>query len=67
MIQGADFTIDYAVAKFGAGGDDLGKLGRPVQALAAEQGRLATDRAQLHPVAIELDLVRPACARRRLV
>jgi hypothetical protein len=37
MVQRHHIAVDDPVSELGAGGDDLRKLGRPIQALAGQQ------------------------------
>ena len=67
LIQRHDLAIDYAIAQRRAGGGDLRKLRRPIQAFAGSKARLAANGAQLHAIAVELDLVSPARTGRRLL
>ena len=60
VVQRHHLAVDDAVRQLGAGRDDLLELVRPVEALAGQERGLAALGAQLHAVAVELDLVRPA-------
>ena len=66
-VEGYDLAVVDPLLKPGAGGDDLGKPDGPVETLAGQKRRLAVRCAQLHPVAVELDLVGPRSALRRLL
>ena len=60
VIERDDLAVDHHVRQRAALPGDGGELFGPVEALAGFQGRLAILDAQLHAVAVELDLMAPA-------
>ena len=67
VVEGDHLPVDDPVGQTRAGPDDGRELRRPVQPLAGQQRRMAVLGAQLHAIAVELDLMRPALALRRLL
>ncbi len=65
VIEGDDLAVDQHVGQRGALFRDGAELLRPVQPLAGLERRLAVLDAQLHAVAVELDLVAPPFPVRR--
>ena len=64
LVQGDDLAVEEAIGQRLPRVRDFREAARPVESLArAERGR-AAGHAHLHPVAVELDLVPPAGARR---
>ena len=66
-IECGDLAVDDAVGKLRRQLGDRLKLVGPVETFARLQCRLAVRDAQLHAIAIELRLVRPLIAARRLL
>ena len=60
VIQGHHLAVDDAFGQMRPRGDDFGKLFGPIETLAGQQLRRARLDAQLHAIAVELDLVGPA-------
>ncbi len=67
MVEGDDLAVDQHVGERAALPGDRSELVGPVQPLAGLQRGLATLDAQLHPVAIEFDLMAPSIAGGRTV
>ena len=65
VIERDDLAVDHHVRQCAAVPGDGGELFGPVEAFAGFQGRLAVLDAQLHAVAVELDLMAPAVSARR--
>ncbi len=65
--QGAQLSIHHRVRPYRRVGRVLGKLRRPVQPGARVELRLPSPDGDLHPIAVELDLVRPARTAGRVV
>src|SRR5215213_2548826 len=59
MVERHHLAVDDAIGKSASGGGNRGELVRPVQSLARAHESLAAFDAQLHPIAIELDLMHP--------
>ncbi len=67
MVKRADFAVDDTVRQFGGDFGDGGELAGPVQPLAGEELGFAILDPQLHAIAVELHLMHPASAGRRLI
>src|SRR6266478_3089574 len=60
VVEGDDFAVDQYIRKSASFSCDRQKFFGPIQTLAGLERGLAIRDAQLHPVAVEFDLVTPA-------
>ncbi|MHC2386025.1 hypothetical protein ACVIHB_000841 [Bradyrhizobium liaoningense] len=65
MVERDDLAVDHRVGQRSRFLGNGGELAGPVETLARLQRRLAVLDPELHPVAVELDLVAPALVGRR--
>src|SRR5260221_8782125 len=64
-----DLAVEHRLVnrQRGHDGGDLGEFSRPVETVAGEQGRLAARQPRQDAIAVELDLVQPVVAARRVI
>ncbi len=67
LVEGHDLAVDQAIGQGVGLARDAPELRRPVEALARAQRRASLLDAQLHAIAVELDLVAPAFALGRMI
>ena len=64
LVQRHDLAVEQAIGQRARGLGDAAELGGPVEPLARAKLCVAVFDAELHAIAVELDLVRPARLRR---